>query len=83
MTALTKPQRVALQLARDDHVLLVRRPGTIGSLDTRDGVRLSVCMRLLRQDLLKLDIGHGEDNAHGFILTEKGRALLESEAEKA
>lgn len=74
---MTPAQRIALQTALEDGVLLIRKPSTYGSSDTRDHIRLDVCKRLVIAGMLRIDISHGDDFAIGFRVTEKGRAALE------
>jgi hypothetical protein len=76
---LTSPQLTALKYARDDVVLLVPKPGTWGSSDTRDDVQVSVVKRLMRRGMLKLDISHGDDNALGVTLTPLGLQYLQAQ----
>lgn len=74
--ALSPARLRALQYAKSDVTLLVRRPGTYGSSDTRNDVRQDVWRALVAAGLLDVTLEHADDNAVGLRLTEQGRAAL-------
>lgn len=73
---LSPAQRAALRYAESDIVLLVPKRGTHGSSDTRDDVKANTVSWLRKNGYVQLTISHGDDNADGYILTDKGREAL-------
>jgi len=69
-------QRRVLRQTKNDVVLLIKKPGTYGSIDCRT-IRRDVVMRLVKSGMLRVDISHGDNNADGFRLTEAGEKALE------